>query len=163
MTKREREKFVEQLLKGWRKLQEEVKEREEDAVSLAFSQGNGEPVQSSSISDKTARGAIMLTGLDEKRRFVDAITEGMEWLEEEQPDLKRLVYGHYSMKNMRGYKRKYAEAFTRSYCKVYNISRTQYHKRRVDALDELGTFLTFKGMLRICKQYNSELYNKNPC
>ena len=162
MTKREREKVVEEKLKRWRKLQEEVWQAEEDAVNIAFSNGEGEPVQSSSISDKTARGAFMLDSASEKRRFVDALTEGMKWLEEEQPDLQRLLYGHYGMRYMRGYKQKHAEAFRKSYCKVYTISRTQYHKRRVDALDELATFLTFKGLLRICKNYNSELYIKNP-
>lgn len=163
MTKREREKAVESILKGWLKLKEDIYNAEQDAACIAFNQGSGEPVQSSSISDKTARGAFILDSVEEKRKWVDAITDGMKWLEEEQPDLQRLLYGHYGMKYSRGYKQKYAEAFRKSYCRVYCISRTQYHKRRVDALDELGTFLTYKGLLRICKYYNSELYAKKPC
>ena len=55
MTKRDRELMVEAVLKRWRKLQEEVWAVEDDAANIAFSQGSGEPVQSSSISDKTAR------------------------------------------------------------------------------------------------------------
>lgn len=163
MTKREREKFVETILKYWRRIQNDVWQAEQDAAFIAFSQGDGEPVQTSAISDKTARGAFLLDSVEDKRRCVAAITEGMKWLEEEQPDLQRLLQGHYGMKYTRGYKQKYAEAFRKSYCKVYAISRTQYHKRRVDALDELATFLTFKGLLRICKQYNSEPYAKKPC
>ena len=60
MTKRDREMMVEGVLKRWRKLQEEVQMVEDDAANMAFSQGSGEPVQSSSISDKTARGAFLL-------------------------------------------------------------------------------------------------------
>ena len=60
MTKRDRETAVENVLKRWRKLQEEIKVVEDDAANMAFSQGSGEPVQSSSISDKTARGAFLL-------------------------------------------------------------------------------------------------------
>lgn len=163
MTKYERIKAVENVLKDWRKLQESVWQAEQDAAYIAFSQGDGDPVQSSTISDKTARGAFLLMNMETKRIWIKTVTDAMAWLHEEQPDLERLLYGHYGMRYMRGYKQKYAEAFRKSYCNVYNISRTQYHKRRVDALDEVCTFLTYKGLLRICKQNNSELYAKKPC
>lgn len=148
MTKRDRELKVEAVLKRWRKLQEEVRAVEEDAASMAFSQGNGEPVQSSSISDKTARGAFLLETVDEKRRWVDCVTDAMRWLEEEQPDLQRLLYGHYGMRHNRGYKRSHARAFADSYCKVYHISMREYHLRRVDALNEIAFEATENGLLR---------------
>ena len=91
MTKRERELLVESVLKRWRKLQEEVKMVEDDAANMAFSQGHGEPVQSSSISDKTARGAFLLDSVAEKRRWVEVITEAMRRMRVEQPDLQRLL------------------------------------------------------------------------
>jgi len=137
MTKRDRELMVEAVLKRWRKLQEEVWAVEDDAANIAFSQGSGEPVQSSSISDKTARGAFLLEGIDEKRRWVECVTEAMSWLHDEQPDLERLLYGHYGMRHLRGYKRSSARAFADSYCKVYHISMAEYHFRRIDALDEI--------------------------
>ena len=148
MTKRDRELRVEAVLKRWRKLQEEVRAVEEDAANMAFSQNNGEPVQSSSISDKTARGAFLLETVDEKRRWVDCVTDAMRWLEEEQPDLQRLLYGHYGMRHMRGYKRSHARAFADSYCKVYHISMREYHLRRVDALNEVAFEATENGLLR---------------
>ena len=74
MTKRDREMICEGVLKRWRKLQEEVWKVEDDAANVAFSQG-GEPVQSSSISDKTARGAFMLESVDEKKKWIEVITE----------------------------------------------------------------------------------------
>ena len=43
MTKRDRETAVENVLKRWRKLQEEVKAVEDDAANMAFSQGSGDP------------------------------------------------------------------------------------------------------------------------
>ena len=89
--------ICESVLKRWRKLQEEVWAAEEDAASVAFSQGSGDPVQSSSISDKTFRGAMMLQSVEEKRMWVKVITEAMEWLEEERPDIQRLLYGHYGI------------------------------------------------------------------
>ena len=95
MTKRERELLVEGVLKRWRKLQEEVRMVEDDAANMAFSQGSGEPVQSSSISDKTARGAFLLESVAEKKAWVECVTEGMRWLDEEHPELRKLLYGHY--------------------------------------------------------------------
>ena len=158
MTKRDREMICEGVLKRWRKLQEEVWKVEDDAANVAFSQG-GEPVQSSSISDKTARGAFMLESVDEKKKWIEVITEAMDWLEEERPDIQRLLYGHYGMRHLRGYKRKYAKAFTESYCKVYGISRAEYFNRRVEGLDEIAYYATEKGLLN-CKQFNPQLNHK---
>ena len=147
MTKRDRELMVEAVLKRWRKLQEEVWAVEDDAANIAFSQGSGEPVQSSSISDKTARGAFLLEGIDEKRKWVECVTEAMSWLHDEQPDLERLLYGHYGMRHLRGYKRSSARAFADSYCKVYHISMAEYHRRRIDALNEVAYNATEEGLL----------------
>lgn len=147
MTKRDRELMVESVLKRWRKLQEEVWAVEDDAANIAFSQGSGEPVQSSSISDKTARGAFLLDTISEKKSWVACITDAMKWLEDEQPDLRRLLYGHYWMDNMKGYKRSHARSFARSYCEVYHISMAEYHKRRIDALNEVAFNATEVGLL----------------
>lgn len=147
MTKRDRELMVEGVLKRWRKLQEEVQMVEDDAANMAFSQGSGEPVQSSSISDKTARGAFLLDTISEKRAWVNCVTDAMKWLEHEQPDLKRLLYGHYGMDNMKGYKRSHARSFANSYCRVYHISMPEYHRRRIDALNEVAFNATECGLL----------------
>ena len=151
MTKRDRELKVESILKRWRKLQEEVWAVEEDAANVAFASGTGEPVQSSRISDKTATGAFILESIDEKRRWVECVTSAMKWLEEEQPDLQRLLYGHYGMRHNRGYKRSHARAFADSYCKVYHISMREYHLRRVDALNEIAFEATEDGLLKTRK------------
>lgn len=147
MTKRDRELMVEAVLKRWRKLQEEVWAVEDDAANIAFSQGSGEPVQSSSISDKTARGAFLLDTVAEKKAWVECVTEGMKWLNDEQPDLERLLYGHYGMRHLRGYKRSSARAFADSYCKVYHISMREYHLRRIDALNEVAFEATERGLI----------------
>ena len=147
MTKRDRETAVENVLKRWRKLQEEVKAVEDDAANIAFSQGTGEPVQSSSISDKTARGAFLLDTVSEKKAWVECVTEAMTWLHDEQPDLERLLYGHYGMRHLRGYKRSSARAFADSYCKVYHISMREYHLRRIDALNEVAFEATERGLI----------------
>lgn len=147
MTKRERELKVEAVLKRWRKLQEEVWAVEQDAANVAFASGSGEPVQSSNLSDKTATGAFILESIDEKRRWVKCVTDAMAWLEEEQPDLQRLLYGHYGMRHLRGYKRNSARAFADSYCKVYHISPAEYHRRRIDALGEIAFNATEDGLL----------------
>lgn len=152
MTKRDRELIVESVLKRWRKLQEEVWAAEEDAANMAFSQGSGEPVQSSRISDKTFRGAMALESVDEKRRWVQCVTDAMRWLEDEQPDLQRLLYGHYGMRHMRGYKRSHARAFADSYCKVYHISPAEYHRRRIEALGEIAFNATEDGLLHSHKE-----------
>lgn len=152
MTKRDRELIVESVLKRWRKLQEEVWAAEEDAANMAFSQGNGEPVQSSRISDKTFRGAMALESVEEKRRWVQCVTDAMKWLEDEQPDLQRLLYGHYGMRHMRGYKRSHARAFADSYCKVYHISPAEYHRRRIEALGEIAFNATEDGLLHSHKE-----------
>ena len=73
MTKRDRETAVENVLKRWRKLQEEIKAVEDDAANMAFSQGSGDPVQSSSISDKTARGAALLESVAEKKAWISCV------------------------------------------------------------------------------------------
>lgn len=147
MTKRDRELMVEGVLKRWRKLQEEVWAVEDDAANIAFSQGSGEPVQSSSISDKTARGAFLLETITDKKAWVECVTAAMTWLHDEQPDLERLLYGHYGMRHLRGYKRSCARAFADSYCKVYHISMPEYHRRRIDALNEVAFNATEKGLL----------------
>ncbi len=152
MTKRDRELIVESVLKRWRKLQEDVWAAEEDAANMAFSQGNGEPVQSSRISDKTFRGAMALESVEEKRRWVSCVTDAMKWLEDEQPELQRLLYGHYGMRHMRGYKRSHARAFADSYCKVYHISPAEYHRRRIEALGEIAFNATEGGLLHSHKE-----------
>lgn len=147
MTKRDRELMVEAVLKRWKRLQAEVKDAEDEAANIAFSQGSGDPVQSSSISDKTARGAAVLESVAEKRAWVECVTAAMEWLHEEQPDLERLLYGHYGMRHLRGYKRTRARSFAESYCRVFHISMPEYHRRRVDALNEVAFNATEAGLL----------------
>ena len=67
-----------EILMRWRRFQSEVWTTQEDAECIAFSQGTGEPVQSSNISDKTARGAFLLDSIDEKRKWLDCVTEALE-------------------------------------------------------------------------------------
>ena len=148
MTKRDRELMVEAVLKRWRKLQEEVWAVEDDAANIAFSQGSGEPVQSSSISDKTARGAFLLESVAEKKAWVECVTEGMKWLDEERPELRKLLYGHYGMWNMKGYKRSTARAFASYFCGEHYVSIREYHRMRIDAIDELAFTAAEKGLLQ---------------
>ena len=151
MTAQERKHICEDKLKRWMRMKDEIWVAEDDAASVAFSQGSGEPVQSSSISDKTYRGAMMLERVEEKRAWVECIEKAMAWLEEERPDIQRLLYGHYGMKYTRGYKRKYAKSFTESYCKVYGINRMEYYRRRVEGLEEIAYQASEMGLLRNCK------------
>lgn len=147
MTKRDREIAVESVLKRWRKLQEEIKAVEDDAANMAFSQGSGEPVQSSSISDKTARGAFLLESIADKKAWISCVKEGMDWLEDEQPEMRRLLFGHYGMWSIDGYRRSTARAFSIYYCHEHNISMRVYHKMRTDALDEVAFTASEKGLL----------------
>ena len=163
MTKDDMIREVEKHLKMWRKEQDRVWNTERDAASIAFSHGDGEPVQSSAISDKTARAAFMLDSIRDVRVWVDCITDAMQWLSQERPDLQRLLYGHYGMEHQRGYKRKTAKSFTKSYRIVYGISYSEYNQRRLDALDEVSHFATEYGLFRRCKQFNSELNDKKQC
>ena len=163
MTAQERKRICEDHLKQWRQLQEEVWAAEDDAANVAFTQGSGEPVQSSNISDKTYRGALVLESVEEKRKWVEVIQEAMKWLEGEKPDIHRLLYGHYGMRYSRGYKRKYAKSFTESYCAVYGINRMEYYRRRIEGLDEVAFYATERGLLRNCKQFNPKLDGENPC
>lgn len=151
MTAQERKHICEDKLKRWMKLRDEVNMAEDDAANVAFSQGNGEPVQSSTISDKTYRGALILERVEDKRAWVDCIEKAMAWLEVERPDIHRLLYGHYGMKYNRGYKRKWAKSFTDSYCKVYGINRMEYFRRRVEGLEEVAYQASEAGLFRKCK------------
>lgn len=108
-------------------------------------------MQSSSISDKTYRGAMMLERVEDKRAWVECIEKAMAWLEEERPDIHRLLYGHYGMKYTRGYKRKWARSFTDSYRKVYGISMQEYQSRRMEGLEEVAYQASEMGLLRNCK------------
>lgn len=147
MTKRERELAVENVLKRWRRLQDEVQSVEDDAANMAFSQGSGDPVQSSSISDKTARGAFLLASVQEKKAWISCIEEAMRWLDQEQPELRKLLYGHYWMWNKHGYKRSNARMFADYYCEEYHVSIREYHRMRIDALDEVVLTATERGLL----------------
>ena len=151
MTAQERKHICEEKLKRWMKLRDEVNMAEDDAENVAFSQGSGDPVQSSNISDKTFRGALILERVEDKRAWVECIEKAMEWLEVERPDLQRLLYGHYGMRYTRGYKRKFAESFRKSYCQVYGISKTEYHGRRMEGLEEVAYQASEAGLLRNCK------------
>lgn len=152
MTKRDRELLVEGVLKRWRKLQEEVKQVEDDAANMAFSQGSGEPVQSSSISDKTARGALLLDTIAEKKAWIACVNEAMAWLDTEHPELRKLLYGHYGMWNIKGYKRSTARAFASYFCGEHFVSMRKYHLMRIDALDEVAFTAAEKGLLQCCTE-----------
>ena len=149
-----------EILMRWRRFQSEVWTTQEDAECIAFSQGTGEPVQSSNISDKTARGAFLLDSIDEKRKWLDCVTEALEWMKDERPEWYSLLYGHYGMKYSRGYKRKYAKSFTESYCKVRMVGRETYRQQRLAAIKEIVSYARFKGLLRNCKQFNQWLSAK---
>lgn len=146
MTKRDRELAVENVLKRWHRLREEVHRAEQDAAWMAFSQGSGEPVQSSSISDKTARGGMMLESMSEKKAWISCVEEAMSWLEDEQPELRKLLYGHYWMWNKNGYKRNHARMFADYFCMEHHISVREYHRMRIDALDEVVFTATERGL-----------------
>ena len=152
MTKRDRELLVEGVLKRWRKLQEEVKMVEGDAANMAFSQGSGEPVQSSSISDKTARGAFLLERIEDKKRWVECVNEAMAWLDTEHPELRKLLYGHYGMYTKQGYRRSTARAFATYYGHEHFVSMRKYHFMRIDALDEVAFTAAEKGLLQCCTE-----------
>ena len=151
MTAQERKWICEEKLKKWMKLKDEVNMAEDDAENIAFSQGSGDPVQSSNISDKTYRGAMILERVEDKREWVECIEKAMDWLEHERPDIQRLLYGHYGMKYTRGYKRKHARSFADSYCKVYGISMREYHSRRIEGLEEVAYQASEKGLFQKCK------------
>ena len=51
MTAQERKHICEEKIKRWMKLKDEVNMAKDDAENIAFSQGSGDPVQSSTISD----------------------------------------------------------------------------------------------------------------
>ena len=148
MTKRDRETAVENVLKRWRKIQEEIKSVEDDAANMAFSQGSGEPVQSSSISDKTARGAFLLDTVAEKKAWIACVNEAMAWLDTEHPELRKLLYGHYGMYNQKGYKRSTARAFASYFCGEHFVSIRQYHRMRIDALDEVAFTAAERGLMK---------------
>lgn len=148
LTKRDRELMVEGVLKRWCKLQDEITAVEQDAENMAFSQGSGEPVQSSSISDKTARGAFLLESVSEKKAWVCCVNEAMKWMEEEHPDLRKLLYGHYGMWSKQGYRRSTARAFSSYFCHEHFVSIRQYHRMRIDALDEVAFTAAEKGLLQ---------------
>lgn len=151
MTKRDRELICEGVLKRWMKLRDEVNVAEDDAANVAFSQGSGDPVQTSSISDKTYRGAVILERVEDKRAWLDCVEKAMAWMEEERPDIQRLLYGHYGMMYLRGYKRSRARSFAESYCRAYGISMREYHTRRIEGIDEVAFQASEAGLLRNCK------------
>lgn len=148
MTVADMKKEAAEHLKRFQALKAEIADAEEEAANIAFSQGSGDPVQSSSISDKTARGAAVLETVAEKRAWVDCIEKTMEWLKEERPDIYMLLYGHYGMRYRKGYRRKYAKSFTVSYCNVYHISDSEYKTRRIEGLDEVVHDATEAGLLK---------------
>ena len=147
MTERERELIVEDKLKRWKRMQAEIRDAEEEAANVAFSQGSGDPVQSSSISDKTARGAAMLERVAEQKRWIECIHAGLEWLRDEQPDLRRILIGHYGMRNAAGYKSKWAAWFTMEYCRIHHISVSEYKIRRREGLRQLASLAVEQGLI----------------
>ena len=148
MTAAEMKKLVEDHLKRYKALQEQVRAAEDDAANVAFSQGSGEPVQSSTLSDKTFRGALLLETVDQARAWVDCIARSMAWMEENRLDIHRLLYGHYGMRYTQGYRRKHARAFMVAYCTTYHISDTEYKRRRWEGLEELAYDATEAGLLK---------------
>lgn len=148
MTAAEMKKLVEDHLKRYKALQDEVRAAEDDAANVAFSQGSGDPVQSFTLSDKTFRGALLLETVDQARAWVDCIDRSMAWMEENRPDIHRLLYGHYGMRYTRGYRRKHARAFMVAYCTTYHISESEYKNRRGEGLEELAFDATEAGLLK---------------
>ena len=156
MTEAERIHEVEKKLKGWRKLQDKARSAEDDAASVAFSQGSGGGVQSSNISDKTYRGAELLAAARSDILWVETITEGLDWMKHERPELFNLLKGHYGMVYMRGYRRKHAKSFMESYRKVYCIGPTSYHDKRKEALRELAAAAVQNGLLTVTRSYRHD-------
>ena len=147
MTERDRELIVEEKLKHWKRLQAEVRDAEEEAANVAFSQGSGDPVQNSTISDKTARGAAMLESVEGQRRWIECVHDGLELLRDEQPDLRRILIGHYSMRKADGYKAKRAARFTMEFCRCYHISVSEYKLRRREALRQIASLAVEYGLI----------------
>lgn len=159
MTEAERIHEVEIKIKGWRRLQERVKEAEEDAAAVAFAHGEGGPVQSSNISDKTFRGAELLAAVEKDAEWVDTIQEAMDCLKEERPELFQILKGHYNMIHRRGYSEKRAAAFERSYRNVYYIGHTTYFHRRREALKFLADTALQNGLQYVTRSYKLKKAN----
>lgn len=154
MTEVERIREVEKKLKGWRKLQERVKEVEADAAAIAFSGGSaGGPVQTSSIADKTYRGAEMLEGIREDERWIDTIDEAMDYLKRETPDFYNLIKGHYGMLYKRGYRKKYAALFEKSFRDSHFIGHSTYHRWRQEALGIIVKVAIQNGLQYVTRSY----------
>lgn len=157
MTETERIHEVEKKLKRWRKLQEKAQEAVDDAAALALSQGSaGGTVQSFTISDKTYRGAELLAAARGDIAWVAVIQEGMDWMKEERPELYYLLRGHYGMRYMRGYRKKYVRNFAGSYMTTYHIGPTLYHQRRNEALRELAALAVQNGLLFVTRSYKEK-------
>lgn len=154
MTKTERIREVEKKLKDWRKLNDRVKEVEKDAAALAFSGGSaGGPVQTSAIADKTYRGAEMLEGIREDERWIDTIDEAMDYLKREYPDLHNIIKGHYGMLYKRGYRKKHAALFEKSFSDSHFISHQVYHSWRHKALDLIEEVAIQNGLHYVTRPY----------
>lgn len=146
MTELERVREIENHLKRWRWEQSKAALAEQDAAYIAFSHGEGGPIQSSGISDKTARGAELLAASAQLIAWVDTITDAMSWLKVDRPELYNLLQGHYGMNYARGYRRRHAKSYMESFRTVYRISPTTYHEMRKEALREVSAWAIEAGL-----------------
>ena len=154
MTESERIREVEIKLKGWRKLQDRVKEAENDAAAIAFSGGSaGGAVQSSNIADKTYRGAEMLAAVEKDRAWEETINEAMDYMRRESPDLYNLLRGHYGMLYRRGYRKSHAALFEKSYRNSHFIGHTTYHRWRHDGLKVIADIALQNGLQYVTRSY----------
>lgn len=152
MTKAERVKEVVEKISRWRHLCERVEDAKQEAAALAFSYGSG-GVQTSSISDKTYRGAALLAGIERDAAWVNTIREGMRYLQETRPELAALLAGHYCMDDRRGHRKKRSSDFAKAYQAANRIRRTTYDEWRREALDELAGIALQNGLQYITRSY----------
>lgn len=154
MTEAERIHEVENKIKGWRLLKERVKEAEAEAAAIAFAGGAaGGPVQTSTISDKTYRGAELLAAVEKDVAWIATIQEGMDYLKEEHPELFYLLKGHYGMIHRKGYSKNRAGSFERSYRNTYFIGHSAYFERRKTALKVLADIALQNGLQYVTRSY----------
>ena len=156
MTEAERIHEVETYIKRWRRLKDKAADVEEEAAALAFAHGDGGPVQSSTISDKTYRGAELLAANENLAAWVETIETGMAWLEQESPELHTLIYNHYGMRYTKGYRCARAASAERSYRAVFHISHSTYFHKRQQALRELSAFAIQNGLQTMTRSYQTK-------
>lgn len=147
-TIKERERATRDKLKHYQQIKRRIREANEDIEAGQLGSRSGDPVQTSTHSDPTARGAERLLAMLNDEEWLHAIDDALKELRTTDKEVEQIIRRHFRLDSAKGYQRKYNGRVRRDTMYDLAISESVYYERLEAGIKTVMVYAAERGLFR---------------